>query len=109
MTLGARAEGPSTASLQAEPGWKLFSPEAGGFKALFPGEPIHLVEKPARSSHPTRILRYRSRALEFESEEVHMHLVGRDLFLVTARSRAREADLSMMQRFLGSFRLLDRD
>jgi len=63
--------------------------------------------KPEESSHPQRILVYRTHGTEFASEEVHLHLRGRSLYLVTAESGQGEGDPATARRFFDSFRLLE--
>jgi hypothetical protein len=64
-------------------------------------------ETPPDALHAQRILVYRSHETELVAEEVHLHLRGRNLYLVTAEAAAGDEDVERARRFLASFQLLD--
>ena len=52
-----------------------------------------------------RLLRYRKHEADPGEAKTSLHLIGRDLYLITAEAGRDEADRSMVRRFFESFRL----
>lgn len=66
-------------------------------------------ERMSATEHPAGVLRYRTRQGSSAVEIAQIHLVGRNIYLVTAESGESEQERSVVERFMDSFRLLDGD
>lgn len=66
-------------------------------------------EETESGEHPMGVLRYHTRDGSAAIEMAQIHLVGRNIYLVTAESGASEAERSVVRHFFDSFHLLEDD